>query len=92
MDDELKHADGHGEEIRELVEALVQTHLLGAATTNGYCPRCVAVALLEWDAYAAAAAGATTGELTSAVADGAVTGEEEIERVEMAVGGREARH
>ena len=35
----------------------------------------------------AAAAGATTGELTSAV-----TGEEEIERVEMAVGGREARH
>ena len=87
MDDELKHADGHGEEIRELVEALVQTHLLGAATTNGYCPRCVAVALLEWDAYAAAAAGVTTGELTSAV-----TGEEEIERVEMAVGGREARH
>ena len=87
MDDELKHADGHGEEIRELVEALVQTHLLGAATTNGYCPRCVAVALLEWDAYAAAAAGATTGELTSAV-----TGEEEIERVEMAVGGREVRH
>ena len=85
MDDELKHADGHGEEIRELVEALVQTHLLGAATTNGYCPRCVAVALLEWDAYAAAAAGAPTGELTSAV-----TGEEEIERVEMAVGGREA--
>ena len=58
--------------------------MLGAATTNGYCPRCVAVALLEWDA----SAGATIGELTSA--DGAVTGEEEIERVEMAVGGREA--
>ncbi len=48
MADDLKHLDEHSNEIHELVETLVQNHLLEAANANQYCPKCVAVILLEW--------------------------------------------
>ena len=84
MVDDLKHLDGHSDEIHELVETVSPNQLSEAANAEQYCPKCVAVALLEWAAYAATCAGATVGEITSAVADGAVMGEEEIERTETA--------
>ena len=46
MADDLKHLDEHSNEIHELVETLVQNHLLEAANANQYCPKCVAVILL----------------------------------------------
>ena len=91
MVDDLKHLDEHSDEIRDLVENLVQNQLHEAATVNQYCPKCVAVALLEWSTFAATCSGATVGEIMSAVANGAVTGEEEIERVE-AESARKTRH
>ena len=91
MVDDPKHPDVHGEEIRELVETLIQYNLLEAVDANQYCPKCVAVALLEWPTFAATSAGATVSEMTSAVANGAVMAEEETERVEAEVTG-ETRH
>ena len=91
MVDDLKHLDVHSEEIRELVETLIQNNLLKAVNANQYCPKCVAVALLEWATFAATSAGATVGEMTSAIANGAVTAEEETEWVEAEVAG-ERRH
>ena len=91
MVDDLKHLDVHSEEIRELVETLIQNNLLEAVNANQYCSKCVAVALLEWATFAATSAGATVGEMTSAVANGAVMAEEETERVEAEVTG-ETRH
>ena len=91
MVDGLKHLDEHSDEIRELVESLIQTYLLEAANANQYCPKCVAIALLEWATFAATSSGATVGEITSAVANGAVTGEEETERAETEVP-HETRH
>ena len=85
MADDLKHLDGHSDEIRELVETLVQNHLFEAANANQYCPKCVAVTLLEWVTFAATCAGATAGEITGAIANGAATGEEETERMETEI-------
>ena len=48
MADDLKHLEEHSGEIHELVETLVQNHLFEAANANQYCPKCVAVTLLEW--------------------------------------------
>ena len=36
MADDLKHLEEHSDEIRELVETLVQNHLLEAANANQY--------------------------------------------------------
>jgi predicted transcriptional regulator len=85
MADDLKHLEEHSDEIRELVETLVQNHLLEAANANQYCPKCVAVILLEWATFAATCAGATVGEITGAIANGAATGEEETERMETEI-------
>ena len=82
MADDLKHLEEHSDEIRELVETLVQNHLFESANANQYCPKCVAVTLLEWATFAATSAGATVGEITGAIANGAATGEEESERME----------
>ena len=73
MVDELKHLDGHGDEIHDLVET---------ANAKQYCPKCVVASLLEWAAYAAIRAGATAGEVTSALANGIVMAEEENEWME----------
>ena len=91
MVDELKHLDGHSDEIHELVETVPPNHLLEAANSKQYCPKCVAVSLLEWAAFAATRAGASGGEITSAVANGAVMGEEKNERTETEFT-RETRH
>ena len=91
MVDDLKHLDGHNDEIQELVESVSPNHLLEAAIAKQYCPKCVAVSLLEWATYAATCAGATVGEITSAVANGAAMGEEETERTETKAA-RETRH
>ena len=82
MADDLKHLEERSDEIRELVETLVQNHLFESANANQYCPKCVAVTLLEWATFAATSAGATVGEITGAIANGAATGEEETERME----------
>ena len=82
MADDLKHLEEHSDEIRELLETLVQNHLFEASNANQYCPKCVAVTLLEWATFAATSAGATVGEITGAIANGAATGEEESERME----------
>ena len=91
MVDDLKHLDGHSDEIRELVVTLAPNHLLEAANVKQYCPSCVAVSLLEWATFAATCVGATVGEITGAVANGATMGEEENERMETEVA-RETRH
>ena len=85
MADDLKHLDEHSNEIHELVETLVQNHLLEAANANQYCLKCVAVTLLEWATFAATSAGATAGEITDAIANGVAAGEEESERMEMEI-------
>ncbi len=85
MADDLKHLDEHSGEIHELVETLVQNHLFEAANANQYCPKCVAVTLLEWATFAATCAGATVGEITGAIANGAAMGEGETERMETEI-------
>lgn len=79
MTDTLKHVDTHDDEIRQLVDDVMQQHLAAATNENGYCPKCVALTLLEWAAYAAAMSGASTGETLSAAANGAATAEDEME-------------
>ncbi len=91
MVDDLKHLEGHSDEIHELVETVAPNHLTEAANAQQYCLKCVAVALLEWATFAATCAGASVGEITSAVADGAAMGEEENERAETEAA-RETRH
>jgi hypothetical protein len=79
MDDMLKHADTHDEEIRKLVDDVMQEHLAAATTANEFCPKCVALTLMEWAAYAAAMSGATPSEVLSAAASGAGAAEDEME-------------
>ena len=82
MVDELKHLDGHSDEIHELVETVPLNQLPDAANAKQYCLKCVAISLLEWAAFAATRAGASGGEIIGAVANGAFMGEEENERME----------
>lgn len=81
MDDGLKHLDEHADDIRELVDSVVQTNLLRITEDNALCPKCVAVTLLEWAAYAATTSGATVAEVMSAVANGAIMAEDEEEGI-----------
>lgn len=78
-DDDLKHLDTHSDEIRELVDGIIQQHLVQVATDGKLCPKCVAVTLLEWASFAATSAGATVAEILNAAANGAVSAEEEAE-------------
>ena len=81
MDDGLKHLDEHADDIRELVDSVVQSNLLRITEDNQLCPKCVAVTLLEWAAYAATTSGATVAEVMSAVANGAILAEDEEEGI-----------
>ncbi len=81
MDDGLKHLDDSADEIRELVDSVIQTNLLRITEDNQLCPKCVAVTLLEWAAYAATTSGATVAEVMSAVANGAIMAEDEEEGI-----------
>ena len=82
MDDDLKHLDTNADEIRELVDGIIQQHLVKAANDSKMCPKCVAVTLLEWAAFAATSAGATVAEVLNAAANGAISAEEEAEMME----------
>lgn len=82
MDDDLKHLDTHHDEIRELVDGVIQTHLVQTADEKKMCPKCVAITLLEWASFAATSAGATVAEVLNAVANGAMSAEEEAELLE----------
>jgi len=82
MDDDLKHLDTNTDEIRELVDSIIQQHLVTAANDNKMCPKCVAVTLLEWASFAATSAGATVAEVLNAAANGAISAEEEAEMME----------
>ena len=79
MDDVLKHLDTHGEDIRELVEQVMQQRLLPVANEDAVCPTCLAVALLEFAAYAATSAGASAGQILEAAATGAMNAEDDTE-------------
>ena len=79
---ELKHLDGHSDEIHDLLETVPLNQLVETANAKQYCPKCVVASLLEWAAYAAIRAGATAGEVTSALANGTAMVEEENERME----------
>ena len=82
MVDELKYLDGHSDEIHDLIETVPLSQLPDAANAKHYYLKCVAMSLLEWATFAATRAGATAGELTTAVSDGTVMAEEENERME----------
>ena len=47
-DDNLKHIDASTPEIQELVENVVGKSLSDAVNEGAFCPRCVAITLLEW--------------------------------------------
>jgi hypothetical protein len=79
MTDLLKHSDTHGEEIQNLVSGVIDDHLADTVLKSGYCPKCVALTLLEFAAFAATSAGATVAEVLGAAAGGAETAEDELE-------------
>ncbi len=91
-DDNLKHIDASTHEIRELVENIVGKPLSEAVIEGAFCPRCVAITLLEWASYAAVSSGATASDVMSAAADGAATAEEEAEAHAEEGGLQEIRH
>ena len=61
--DNLKHIDTSTPEIRELVENIVGKSLSEAVNEGAFCPRCVAITLLEWASYAAVSSGATASDV-----------------------------
>ena len=91
-DDNLKHIDTSTPEIRELVENIVGKSLSEAVNEGAFCPRCVAITLLEWASYAAVSLGATASDVMGAAADGAATAEEEAEAHAEEGGLQEIRH
>ena len=63
MEDDFKHADEYEEEIRNLIDETVGGDLMRAMTAQNICPKCMALTMLEFAAYAATSAGATAGEI-----------------------------
>ncbi len=78
-DDNLKRIDVNTPEIQELVENVVGKSLSEAVNEGTFCPRCVAITLLEWAPYAAVSSGATASDVLAAAASGAATAEDEAE-------------
>lgn len=79
MTDLLKHSDTHEEEFQTLVSGVIDDHLAGIVMEKGYCPKCVALTLMEFAAYAATSTGATVAEVLGAAAAGAEAAEDELE-------------
>lgn len=79
MTDLLKHSDTHEEEIQNLVSGMIDDHLSSTVVKNGYCPKCVALTLLEFASFAATSSGATVAEVLGAAAGGAEAAEDEME-------------
>ena len=91
-DDNLKHIDASTPEIQELVENIVGKSLSDAVNEGAFCPRCVAITLLEWASYAAVSSGATASDVLAAAAAGATTAEDEAEAHAEEGGLQETRH
>ncbi|MDA1097421.1 MAG: hypothetical protein O2967_00435 [Proteobacteria bacterium] len=79
MDDDLKHADEYEDEIRNLIDETVGGNLMQAMTRQNICPKCMALTILEFAAYAATTAGSTAGEILSATSAGALSAEEDMD-------------
>ncbi len=79
MDDDFKHADEYEEEIRGLIDEAVGNGLMTAMARDNICPKCLALTLLEFAAYAATSAGSTAGEILAATSAGAMTAEDDLE-------------
>jgi hypothetical protein len=78
-DDDFKHADEYEEEIRQLIDNAVSGDLMSAMTRENICPKCLALTLLEFAAYAATSAGSTAGEILAAASTGAMGAEDDID-------------
>ncbi len=79
MDDDFKHADEYEEEIRNLIDETVGGDLMQAMTRQNLCPKCMALTLLEFAAYAATSAGSTAGEILAAASTGTLSAEDDID-------------
>ncbi len=84
MEDDFKHADEYDEEIRALIDDAVGNGLMKAMSRENICPKCMALTLLEFAAYAATSSGATGGEILAAASTGAMTAEEDLDLAEEA--------
>ena len=78
MEDDFKHADEYEEEIRGLIDDAVGDSLMAAMARQNICPKCLALTLLEFAAYAATSSGATAGEILAAASTGAMTAEDDL--------------
>ena len=79
MDDDFKHADKFEDEIRGLIDDVVGEGLMTATTKENICPKCLALTLLEFAAYAATSSGSTAGEILAATSAGAMAAEDDLE-------------
>ena len=79
MEDDFKHADEYEEEIRNLIDETVGGDLMRAMTAQNICPKCMALTMLEFAAYAATSAGATAGEILAASSTGALSAEDDLD-------------
>jgi hypothetical protein len=84
MDDDFKHADEYEDEIRNLIDTTVGDGLMGAMARQNICPKCLALTLLEFAAYAATSAGSTAGEILAAASTGAMSAEDDLDLVDEA--------
>jgi hypothetical protein len=79
MEDDLKHADEFEDEIRNLIDETVGGDLMQAMTRENICPKCMALTILEFAAYAATSAGSTAGEILAAASTGALSAEDDVD-------------
>ena len=82
MDDDFKHADKFEDEIRGLIDDVVGEGLMTATAKENICPKCLALTLLEFAAYAATSSGSTAGEILAATSAGAMAAEDDLELAE----------
>jgi hypothetical protein len=50
-----------------------------AMTRENICPKCMALTILEFAAYAATSAGSTAGEILAAASTGALSAEDDVD-------------
>ncbi len=79
MEDDLKHADEFEDEIRNLIDETVGGDLMQAMTRENICPKCMALTILEFAAYAATSAGSTAGEILAAASTGTLSAEDDVD-------------
>ena len=79
MEDDFKHADEYEEEIRSLIDETVGGELMQAMARQNICPKCMALTILEFAAYAAVTAGSTAGEILAAASTGTLSAEDDLD-------------